>query len=252
MRDTSLSAVRTSRVLFGALVVAQLGYPRVPARREVAATRGIVGILLGASVADAVERRGKGKAAVLTGTAAAVGMVAEWCGVATGRPFGHYHYSSKLGPKVGEVPVLAAACWTMMARPAWVTAGLVTRRRGARAALAAAGLTAWDVYLDPRMVREGYWRWPRGGRYEGVPASNFAGWFATGSVVFGLWAVLDGEDAPGPADDLALALFCWTWVGEAVANVLFWGRPRVAAAGGLAMGAVAVPALRARAGAARG
>jgi putative membrane protein len=36
--------------------------------------------------------------------------------------------------------------------------------------LAAAGaLTAWDVYVDPRMVREGYWAWPQGGRYEGIP-----------------------------------------------------------------------------------
>ena len=46
--------------------------------------------------------------------------------------------------------------------------------------LAAGALTAWDVFLDPRMVREGYWTWPGGGRYEGVPASNFAGWFVTG------------------------------------------------------------------------
>ena len=72
----------------------------------------------------------------------------------------------------------------MMARPAWVVAGLISRRRVARVALAASALTAWDVFLDPRMAREGYWTWPGGGRYEGIPASNFAGWFVTGVGVF--------------------------------------------------------------------
>jgi len=116
--------------------------------------------------------------------------------------------------------------------------------------LAAGALTAWDVCLDPRMVREGYWTWPGGGRYEDVPASNFLGWFAIGTVVFGAWAVVDGDDDPADGDG-ALLLYGWTWIGEVVANLLFWNRPRVAAAGGLAMGAFAAPALAARARAAR-
>ena len=78
------------------------------------------------------------------------------------------------------MPLLAAAAWAMMARPAWVVAGRISRRTAARVPLAAGALTAWDVFLDPRMARDGYWSWPGGGRYEGVPASNFAGWFATG------------------------------------------------------------------------
>ena len=83
-----------------------------------------------------------------------------------------------------------------MARPSWVVAGLVTRRRAPRVALAAGALTAWDVFLDPRMAREGYWSWPGGGRYEGIPASNFLGWFLTGAGVFAVWAVVDGDDDP--------------------------------------------------------
>ena len=138
--------------------------------------------------------------------------------------------------------MLAAAAWAIMARPAWVAAGWVTARPAPRAALAAAGLTAWDVYLDPRMAAEGYWTWPGGGRYEGVPASNFAGWFATGSCVAALAAALDAQ-APGARDDGALALYAWTWAGEAVANAALWRRPVTAAAGAAAMGAVAVPAL---------
>jgi putative membrane protein len=139
-----------------------------------------------------------------------------------------------------------------MARPAWVVGGLAApqsprspRRRAplpataGRVVLAAGALTAWDVFLDPRMTREGYWSWPGGGRYEGVPASNFAGWFVTGLAVFAAYAAL----ARGEPSDEALAFYAWAWIGEAFANAALWGRPRVAIAGAAAMGAFAVPAL---------
>lgn len=235
--------VRPSRPLLLALAGAQLGYPQVPDERQPAATRAIVGLLLAASVADLAERRGVRRAALLSGSAAAIGFGAEVAGVATGRPFGHYTYTSKLGPRVAGVPLLAAAAWTMMAPPAWEVAGRLTRRRARRAALAAAALTAWDVALDPRMVRDGYWTWPGGGRYEGVPASNFLGWLAVGGVVFAVWAAADGDAPPA---DVPLGLYAWTWIGEIAANLLFWRRPRVAAAAGAAMGAFAIPALAAR------
>ncbi len=237
----------SSRGLFLALVGAQLAYPRVPADSEAAATHGIIGLLLATSAADAVEARGPLRAAGTLGSAAALGYGAELVGVATGRPFGHYSYGPKLGPGWRGVPFAVGASWAMMSRPAWTVAGLLSRRRGVRALLAAAGLTAWDVYVDPRMVRGGWWSWPQGGRYEGIPASNFLGWFVTAAGVFAVWSVVDPEDDPRDGSgDVALAVFVWTWIGEAVANVLFWKRPVVAAAGGTAMGLLAVPALRAR------
>ena len=135
----------------------------------------------------------------------------------------------------------------MMARPAWVVAGLITRTRAAAGRRSRpCALTAWDVFLDPRMAREGYWSWPGGGRYEGIPASNFLGWLVTGAGVFAVWASSTATTTRCDDGDGALALYTWTWVGELVANLFIWRRPRVAAAGGLAMGAVAVPALRAR------
>jgi uncharacterized membrane protein len=232
--------------LFGALVVAQLFYGKVARLRTPAGTKAIVALLLGASSADAVAARGGARGTALVGSAAALGFASELAGVATGRPFGHYTYSGLLGHKVAGVPLAAAAAWAMMARPSWVVAGLITRRRRPRVALAAGALTAWDVFLDPRMVREGYWSWPGGGRYEGVPATNFLGWLVTAAGVFAVWALIDGDDDPARDGDGALALYAWTWAGEVVANVFIWRRPRVGVAGGLAMGAVAVPALLAR------
>jgi putative membrane protein len=218
-----------ARLMLAVLAAAQVAYGR--SRRSPRATRAMVGLMLATSIADAPRR-------APLAAAGAIGFAAELAGVATGRPFGHYTYSDRLGPRFRGVPLLAAAAWAMMARPAWAVAGRLTRGP-ARVPLAAAALTAWDVYLDPRMVREGYWSWPGGGRYEGVPASNFAGWFATGLGVFAVHAVLDRDDD----DSGAVALYVWTWLGEGLANAVVWRRPVVAAAGGLAMGAFAVPAL---------
>jgi putative membrane protein len=237
---------RLAGALFGALVVAQLLYGKLARLRTPAGTKAIVGLLLGASSAEALAARGSLRGGALVGSAAAVGFASELAGVATGKPFGHYTYTDMLGRKIGGVPVAAAAAWAMMARPAWVVAGLLARRRVVRVALASWALTAWDVFLDPRMVREGYWVWPSGGRYEGVPVSNFLGWLVTGAGVFALWALIDGDDEPAVDGDGALALYTWTWMGELVANLFIWRRPRVALAGGVAMGAVAVPALLVR------
>lgn len=212
-------------------------YPRVPVRRQVAATRVVVGLMTACAVADAFEARGRRGVAQFC-AAAAVGFGAELRGVATGRPFGGYSYSDKLGPRVAGVPLLAGAAWAMMARPAWA----VAPRGSLRVPAAAAALTAWDACLDPRMVREGYWSWPAGGRYEGVPASNFLGWFGTGCVLFSAWWLLEPSE-PDAGERLAVAVYAWTWIGEVVANLAFWGRPRVALVGGGAMGAFAVPAL---------
>jgi len=241
--------VRPFRPLFGALVAAQMAYGTVRAQRPlIGPTRAIVGLLTATSLAEALEARGVRRGALPVLAAGGVGFGVELLGVATGRPFGHYAYSAQLGPRVGGVPLLAAAAWALMARPAWVVAGRLSRRRAARVPLAAAALTAWDVFLDPRMAREGYWSWPGGGRYEGIPASNFLGWFATGLGVFAVFAALDdaGEEGDAGLSDGALALYVWTWLGEAFANAVLWRRPVVAAAGGAAMGAFALPALLAR------
>src|SRR5918997_2060867 len=209
--------MRAFRSLFALLVGAQVGYSFLPPRHLTAATRSIVALMLAVAGAEAAQARGPRRGTALLAAAGAVGFAAELAGVATGRPFGHYAYSERLGPRVGGVPLAAAAAWAMMARPSWVVAGLLSRRRLARIALAAGAPPPWDVFLDPRMAREGFWSWPGGGRYEGIPASNFLGWWATGLGVFGVWSLLDPEP-PDARDDGALALYAWTWVGETFAN----------------------------------
>jgi putative membrane protein len=235
--------VRRSRTLLAALATAQVAYGLGRERRSVHSTRALVVLLLGTAATEAIEARGLRRGGGAVAAAGGLGFAAELYGVATGRPFGHYSYSDRLGPRIGGVPVLAAAAWAMMARPAWVVAGLIDERRGVRIPLAAGALTAWDVFLDPRMAADGYWSWPAGGRYEGIPASNFLGWFVTGLGVFSVWAAIDSGDDPQRDGDGALALYAWTWLGETFANAVLWRRPIVAAAGGAAMGAFVLPAL---------
>ena len=234
--------MRPSRVLLAALAAAQVAYGQVPGARGARSTRALVGLMTATSAVEAVETRGWRRGLAPVGAAGAIGFGAELLGVHTGRPCGRYSYTGRLGPRVGGVPLLAAAAWALMARPAWIAAGWVAPRRAPRVALAAGALTAWDVFLDPRMAREGYWIWPGGGAYEGVPASNFLGWWVTGLGVFAVWSALD-DAPPEPRDDGALALYAWTWAGETFANAALWRRPRVAAAGAAAMGAFAAPAL---------
>src|SRR4051794_16845590 len=91
-----LRVTRRQKVLLGALAAAQVASAYVPARRQPAATRAIVAGMLGVSLLEAWEARGpRGVAAVAT--AGATGFAIELAGVATGRPFGHYSYSDKLG-----------------------------------------------------------------------------------------------------------------------------------------------------------
>ena len=122
----------------------------------------------------------------------------ERLGTTTGVPFGRYRYSGALRPTVAGVPALVPLAWFAMALPARETAHAALGRHSspvARVLAGSAALTAWDLFLDPQMVAEGYWRWERPGRYRGIPVTNYLGWLATG---IGLMALLE-VIAPLPA-----------------------------------------------------
>src|SRR3954468_256581 len=143
-------------VLLGALVLVQIGYPLAsgPLRAALTVATVLLGYLL--SVSHAATRR---MALALVGIATLGGFAVEAIGVATGFPFGTYHYSGQLGPKLLGVPLVIPLAWTWMAWPAWLAALPLARGTAARILVAAIGLAAWDLFLDPQMVAEGYWNW---------------------------------------------------------------------------------------------
>jgi uncharacterized membrane protein len=239
-----LSGARLPWVLLGVLVLVQIGYPLTSGRVRAALTVAtvVLGYLL--SVSHAVLRR-SGLVLVLTATLG--GFAVEAIGVATGFPFGHYDYSGQLGPKVLGVPLIIPLAWTWMAWPAWLAALRITSRRGAQIALAAAGLAAWDLFLDPQMVAEGYWTWhsptPALPGVPGVPIGNYLGWLGFALVLMTalVWAGGERIREPQPGDAPVLALWLWTYASSVLAHAVFLGLPASAAWGGVLMGAVVLP-----------
>lgn len=120
----------------------------------------VVGLLAAEAGCFAASRRGLERACGAVSAAVAVGYAAEWVGVRTGVPFGRYAYTAALRPQVGGVPVAVAGAWAGMGLASHAVAAAIVPagRRAARAAVGAASLTAWDLFLDPQMWRQDLWR----------------------------------------------------------------------------------------------
>ncbi|MEV4637279.1 carotenoid biosynthesis protein [Actinoplanes sp. NPDC049548] len=236
-------------VLLGALVLVQICYPLTSGGTRAGLT--ITTVVLGyvTSVAHAWLSRGSRPALALVATATLGGFAVEAVGVATGFPFGTYDYSGQLGPKVLGVPLIIPLAWTWMAWPAWLAALRLARSRPARVALAAAGLAAWDLFLDPQMVAEGYWRWhsptPALPGVPGIPVGNYLGWLGFALLLMSVLAVAAGPSGnrPGDRDAPMMALWLWTYASSVLAHAVFLGLPWSAVWGGILMGAVVLPLL---------
>jgi len=233
--------------LLGALVLTQVCYPLTAGSARAALTVSTVLLGYALSVSHALLTRGPRAAAVLVGTATLGGFAVEAVGVATGFPFGVYDYSGELGPRLLGVPLIIPLAWTWMAWPAWLAAIRLCRGRAARIAVAAFGLAAWDLFLDPQMVAEGYWRWhaptPALPGVPGVPISNYLGWLGFALLLMTVLAAAGGHPTktPIPADAPIITLWFWTYASSVLAHAVFLGLPASAAWGAAVMGAAVLP-----------
>jgi uncharacterized membrane protein len=235
--------------LLAALVLTQICYPLTGGAARAALT--VLTVVLGYlfSVSHALLTRGARAAGALVATATLGGFAVEAVGVATGFPFGRYDYSGRLGPMLLDVPLIIPLAWTWMAWPAWLAAVRLARAVPARIALAGFGLAAWDLFLDPQMVAEGYWTWqsptPALPGVPGVPIGNYLGWLGFALLLMTLLGAAAGRRAasPGTADAPVLALWLWTYASSVLAHAVFLGLPASALWGGALMGAVVLPLL---------
>ncbi len=203
----------------------------------------VVGGLALTTAAASARRWGWNRTACAAAATATATAAVERIGTATGRPFGRYAYTGALRPQIGGVPVIVPLAWFAMAVPARETVDAALGDRSTavtRVVTGAAALTAWDLFLDPQMVGEGYWRWVRNGRYRGIPLSNFVGWFATGLGVMALLELTLPANAPvdgpeeRPSGDL-VAEYATMAAMETVGFAAFFRDRLVAAVGGGAM-----------------
>jgi uncharacterized membrane protein len=142
-------------------------------------------------------RYGIGGIAVFLALCLGVGNAMENIGVLTGLPFGRYHYTDVLGPKLFLVPLLIGPAYFGTGYLSWVQANLLLRtdRRTDQLAIvvvpvvAAFIMVGWDLCFDPAASTIAHmWIWEDGGGYFGVPLSNFLGWFLTVYIFLQLFA----------------------------------------------------------------
>ncbi|MFC4145922.1 carotenoid biosynthesis protein [Micromonospora mangrovi] len=248
--------------LLAVLILAQICYPLTTGATRAGLT--VATVVLGwlLSVGHALLSRGARTAGALVAVATGGGFAIEALGVATGFPFGSYDYSGELGPKLAGVPLIIPLAWTWMAWPAWLAAVRLTRpapgsagdRRGpgwgdrlGRVALGAVGLAAWDLFLDPQMVAEGYWRWrdavPALPGLPGIPVSNYLGWLLFAVLLMSALRPLAGPavDAVDGRDAPMFALYLWTYFSSVLAHAVFLRLPASAVWGAVGMAVTAVP-----------
>lgn len=248
-------ARRVALGLGAAGVGAQICYPLTEGAARDLVTVAVVVLLALACVVHAAATRGAAWAAGLVLISAGGGLLAEFLGTTTGVPFGSYVYTTggALGWEYATVPLVIGPAWTFGTYLAWCAARAVLGSRAGAfiVPVAAWGLASWDLYLDPQMVADGRWRWTGTGPglpgIPDVPLSNYAGWLLVALVLCGAlyhWDRALGAPQPPPSQDrLPLALFCWTWLGSALAHAVFLDLPVSAAYGLVGMGLLGVPLL---------
>ncbi len=129
-----------------------------------------------------------------------ISWILESTSIATGFPFGNYHYSDRLGFKLGTVPLLIMPAYFAMCYVSWNLAHVVLDKFDHQAdkaqafavpLVAAFIMVMWDLCMDPsRATASKAWIWHDGGSYFGVPFVNFMGWFLTVYLIFQVFALV--------------------------------------------------------------
>lgn len=249
----TVTGKRRSRNLLGAVawvlalatIGAQIAYPLISGENLRLLTIATVYVGAAAALVHAWYAYGLKYASIYALVTWSFGTIIEMLGVNTGWPFGEYSYSWSLGYAVAGVPVVVPFAWVMMAHPIFVAARSLNERWAI--IIAAWGLVAWDIFLDPLMVDAGHWTWARTTPHligvSGIPLSNFAGWLLSGLILFFLLdlVLLRERRSPGSRRGPVAALLMWTYFSGIVGNLFFFDRPGLALTGGLALGVIAIP-----------
>lgn len=155
-----------------------------------------------------------------------IGWSFETISIHTGFPFGHYHYTSVMGPFLGHVPVSVMPAYCVMGYISWATARVIvchtrpgTIIRFGVPVVAAALMVLWDASMDPlRATVEARWVWRDGGPHFGIPLLNFAGWFMVTFLMFQLYALLRNRS---PQDERPAAMPPLFWISAPLMYLAF-------------------------------
>jgi len=186
--------------------------------------RGQLVAALGIVIAGVVGVMALGPSRILLFLAIAlpVTLGIENVGVATGFPFGAYHFqASQFSLWVGRVPLLVGMLYFGVGLLCWLIAGILLEGRGdatLHPVIAAGLMVLWDLVMDPGFSTIGkVWVWHEGGAFFGVPLRNFAGWFLTTWIMFQLFALalrrMPESDGEPPRSALLAATLLYMGIG---------------------------------------
>lgn len=129
-----------------------------------------------------------------------VGNIMENLCIVTGFPSGHYHYTHTGMPFLFQVPILAGIAYFAYGYLAWTIANILLDNIGGKISswlttfvvpiTASFVMVMWDVVMDPINSTVGHnWIWENGGGFNGVPLTNFLGWFLTTYLFYQIFAI---------------------------------------------------------------
>jgi uncharacterized membrane protein len=161
----------------------------------------LAAIFVGSALVHAAVLYGLRHALVLFCICIAITFVIENVGVATGFPFGHYHFEVDADlPHVGSIPIIVGPLWFGAGYFSWVVASILLDGADRRLdrlfnvialpIIAAFVMAQWDLVMDPsESTIAGIWIWHDGGADFGVPLSNYLGWLLTAWLFYQAFAL---------------------------------------------------------------
>ena len=127
------------------------------------------------------------------------GGLCESLSLRTGFPFGHYHFTTVMGPQVFGLPILLVLAYLGIGYCSWVVSIVILGYRSkpllgtrvvALPVLASFVMLAWDLSMEADWSTvDRAWIWQNGGPFYGVPVSNFIGWYLTAYLFYQLFAL---------------------------------------------------------------
>lgn len=149
------------------------------------------------AVFHGIERYGKKNILIFFLITWVVSFSFESLSIATGFPFGFYHYSSSLG--FWTVPLIIIFAYFSIGYLSWMLAHILTGQYSKKLEgkqiiivpfIAAFIMVMWDLTVDPiSSTLQNLWVWNSPGAYFGVPISNFLGWFLVVYLFFQIFAL---------------------------------------------------------------
>lgn len=161
----------------------------------------LAAIGIASAMAHAVSYYGWKDALALLAICLIITFAMENIGVATGLPFGSYHFEVGAALRhIGRVPIILGPLWFGMGYFSWIVAGTLLdgadRHLNGRfnvIALPIAAsfvMTQWDLVMDPpSSTIAKAWIWHDGGAYFGVPLANYFGWLLTSWLFYQTFAL---------------------------------------------------------------